>query len=165
VIGSHADIAVLSGGGSAQVNPVGGNAAPPKTVPANDDTDAFLAIQVWDPSSPLRAIRAKSPHSKVVFESGLDAGAAAKLAGDSDLAIVFAHQHTHENADLKSLALPDEQDELIRRVAAANPHTIVVLENGDPVLMPWLGSVSRGSRIAQECGLTDRARDTIRLLP
>ena len=140
VIGSHADIAVLSGGGSAQVNPVGGNAVPAKPVAA-DDTDAFLAIQVWDPSSPLRAIRAKSPQSKVVFASGLDAGAAAKLASDSEVAIVFAHQHTHENADLKSLALPDEQDELIRRVAAANPHTIVVLENGDPVLMPWLGSV------------------------
>ena len=140
VIGSHADIAVLSGGGSAQVNPVGGNAVPAKPV-ADDDTDAFLAIQVWDPSSPLRAIRAKSPQSKVVFASGLDRDAAAKLAGDSEVAIVFAHQHTHENADLKSLVLPDEQDELIRRVAARNPHTIVVLENGDPVLMPWLGSV------------------------
>ena len=140
VIGSHADIAVLSGGGSAQVNPVGGNAVPAKPVP-DDDTDAFLAIQVWDPSSPLRAIRAKSPNSKVGFASGLDAGAAAKLASDSEVAVVFAHQHTHENADLKNLALLDEQDELIRQVAAANPHTIVVLENGDPVLMPWLGSV------------------------
>ncbi|MGA9887171.1 MAG: glycoside hydrolase family 3 C-terminal domain-containing protein, partial [Candidatus Acidiferrales bacterium] len=140
VIGSHADIAVLSGGGSAQVNPVGGNAVPAKPV-ADDDTDAFLAIRVWDPSSPLRAIRAKSPQSKVVFALGLDAGAAAKLASDSEVAIVFAHQHTHENADLKSLALPDEQDELIRRVVAANAHTIVVLENGDPLLMPWLDSV------------------------
>ena len=37
--------------------------------------------------------------------------------------------------------LPNEQDELIRQVATANPRTIVVLENGDPVLMPWLGSV------------------------
>ncbi|MGC2735501.1 MAG: glycoside hydrolase family 3 protein, partial [Candidatus Acidiferrales bacterium] len=140
VIGSHADIAVLSGGGSAQVNPVGGNAVPARPVAA-DDTDAFLAIQVWDPSSPLRAIRAKSPRSKVEFASGLDAGAAAKLAGNAEVALVFAHQHTHENADLKSLALPDGQDELIRRVAAANPRTIVVLENGDPVLMPWLASV------------------------
>ena len=140
VIGSHADIAVLSGGGSAQVNPVGGNAVPAKPV-ADDDTDAFLAIQVWDPSSPLRAIRAKSPRSKVAFESGLDRDAAATLASETEVAIVFAHQHTHENADLTSLALPDEQDELIRRVAAANPHTIVVLENGDPLLMPWLGSV------------------------
>ena len=122
------------------MNPVGGNAVPAKPVP-DDDTDAFLAIQVWDPSSPLRAIRSKSPNSKVAFASGLDAGAAAKLASDSEVAIVFAHQHTHENADLKNLALPDEQDELIRKVAAANPHTIVVLENGDPVLMPWLGSV------------------------
>jgi beta-glucosidase len=140
LIGSHADIAVLSGGGSAQVNPVGGNAVPAKPV-ADDDTDAFLAIRVWDPSSPLRAIRAKSPNSEVAFASGLDAGAAAQLAGNSEVAIVFAHQHTHENADLENLALPDEQDELIRQVAAANPHTIVVLENGDPVLMPWLGSV------------------------
>jgi beta-glucosidase len=139
VIGSHADIAVLSGGGSAQVNPVGGNAVSPE--PVGDDVDAFLAIQVWDPSSPLRAIQAKSPNAKVAFASGLDAGAAAKLAGDSEVAIIFAHQHTHENADLKNLALPDEQDELIRQVAAANPRTIVVLENGDPVLMPWLGSV------------------------
>jgi beta-glucosidase len=140
VIGSHSDIAVLSGGGSAQVNPVGGNAVPAPPVAA-DDTDAFLAIQVWDPSSPLRAIRAKSPNTKVTFASGLDAGASAKLASESEVAIIFAHQHTHENADLKNLALPDEQDELIRQVAAANPRTIVVLENGDPVLMPWLGSV------------------------
>lgn len=140
VIGSHADIAVLSGGGSAQVNPVGGNAVPAKPV-ADDDVDALLAIQVWDPSSPLRAIRAKSPNAKVAFASGLDAGAAAKLAGESEVAVIFAHQHTHENADLKNLELPDGQDELIRQVAAANPRTTVVLENGDPVLMPWLGSV------------------------
>ena len=140
VIGSHADIAVLSGGGSAQVNPVGGNAVPPKEV-ADDDVDAFLAIQVWDPSSPLRAIQSKSPNAKIAFASGSNAGEAAKLAGQSEVAIVFAHQHTHENADLKNLVLPDEQDELIRQVATANPRTIVVLENGDPVLMPWLGSV------------------------
>ena len=140
VIGSHADVGVLSGGGSAQVNPVGGNAVPAKPA-ADDDIDTLLAIQVWDPSSPLQAIRAKSPNSKVVYASGLDAGVAAKVAAASDVAIVFVNQHTHENADLKNLSLPDDQDELVRQVAAANPHTIVVLENGDPVLMPWLGSV------------------------
>jgi beta-glucosidase len=140
IIGSHADVGVLSGGGSAQVNPVGGNAVPAPPA-ADDDIDALLAIQVWDPSSPLQAIRAKSPNSKVVYASGLDAGVAAKVAAASDVAIVFVHQHTHENADLKNLSLPDDQDELTRQVAAANPHTIVVLENGDPVLMPWLGSV------------------------
>ena len=37
-----------------------------------------------------------------------------------------------------TLSLPDGQDALIAAVAAANPHTIVVLETGGPVLMPWL---------------------------
>jgi beta-glucosidase len=54
---------------------------------------------------------------------------------------VFVHQHTREDADLPNLSLPDNQDELIKQVAAANSHTIVVLENGDPILMPWLNRV------------------------
>jgi len=40
--------------------------------------------------------------------------------------------------DLKSLTLPHNQDDLIAKVAAANPHTIVVLETGNPVTMPWV---------------------------
>ena len=139
VIGSHADVGVLSGGGSAQVEPVGGNAVPPKEIPPGPN--GFLAVLVWDPSSPLRAIRAKAPNAKVNYDDGTDPAAAAKLAGSSDVAIVFVYQHTHEDADLENLSLPDHQDELVKQVAAANPHTIVVLENGDPVLMPWLNSV------------------------
>jgi beta-glucosidase len=139
VIGAHADAGVLSGGGSAQVEPVGGNAVPPKEIPPGPD--GFLAVLVWDPSSPLRAIRAKAPNAKVAYDDGTDPAAAAKLAAGSDVAIVFVYQHTHEGADLSNLSLPGHQDELINRVAGANPHTIVVLENGDPVLMPWLGSV------------------------
>lgn len=139
VIGSHADVGVLSGGGSAQVDPIGGNAVPPKEIPPGPN--GFLAVSVWDPSSPLRAIRAKAPNTQVNYEDGRDATAAAQLARGSDVAIVFAHQHTHEDADLPNLSLPDNQDKLITQVAAANPHTIVVLENGDPVLMPWLNRV------------------------
>ncbi len=139
VIGSHADVGVLSGGGSAQVEPVGGNAVPPKEIPPGPN--GFLAVLVWDPSSPLRAIQAKAPNAKVNYDDGTDPAAAAKLAASSDVAIVFVYQHTHEGADLKDLSLPDHQDELVKQVAAANPHTIVVLENGDPVLMPWLNSV------------------------
>jgi len=139
LIGAHADAGVLSGGGSAQVEPVGGNAVPPKEIPPGPD--GFLAVLVWDPSSPLRAIRAKAPNAKVSYDDGTDPAAAAKLAASSDVAIVFVYQHTHEGADLSNLSLPDHQDELIRRVVAANPHTIVVLENGDPVLMPWLNNV------------------------
>jgi beta-glucosidase len=44
--------------------------------------------------------------------------------------------------DLDNLSLPDRQDDLIARVAAANPHTIVVLETGSPVTMPWADQVS-----------------------
>ena len=139
VIGSHADVGVLSGGGSAQVEPVGGNAVPPKEIPPGPN--GFLAVLVWDPSSPLRAIRAKAPNAKVNYDDGTDPAAAAKLAASSDVAVVFVHQHTHEGADLENLSLPDHQDDLVKQVAAANPQTIVVLENGDPVLMPWLTSV------------------------
>ena len=139
VIGSHADVGVLSGGGSAQVEPVGGNAVLPKEIPPGPD--GFLAVWVWDPSSPLRAIRAKAPNAKVSYDDGTDSTAAASLARGSDVAIVFVHQHTHEGADLPNLSLPDNQDELVKQVAAANSHTVVVLENGDPVLMPWLDSV------------------------
>ena len=139
VIGSHADLGVLSGGGSAQVEPIGGNAVVPKEIPPGPD--GFLGVWVWDPSSPLRAIRAKVPNAKVNYDDGTDPAAAANLARDSDIALVFVHQHTHEGADLPSLSLPDNQDELVKQVAAANSHTVVVLENGDPVLMPWLDSV------------------------
>jgi len=137
VIGSHADVGVLSGGGSAQVDPVGGNAVPP---PAASPSDLY-APQVWDPSSPLQAIRAQAPNATVTYEAGADFAAAAKLAAASDVAIVFASQWTAEGADIPDLSLPDNQDQLIAQVAAANPHTVVVLETGDPVLMPWLDRV------------------------
>ena len=55
---------------------------------------------------------------------------------------MFAVQHESEGIDLQNLSLPDKQDALIEAVAAANPHTIVVLETGGAVLMPWIDKVS-----------------------
>lgn len=126
VIGSHADVGVLSGAGSDQVDAAGGN-----TVPGGR--------AVWHPSSPLKAIRAKAPQSRVEFDPGVDLDAAAKLAAASEVAIVFVNQFNAEGRDVPSLSLPDNQDELVRRVAAANRRVIVVLETGGPVKMPWLG--------------------------
>ena len=97
---------------------------------------------MWDPSSPLKAIRAKAAHAKVEYNAGLDPGAAGKLAKASDLAIVLVNQPTSEGADAPSLSLPDHQDQVVSAVAAANPHTIVVLETGGPVTMPWIDNVS-----------------------
>jgi len=132
IIGSHADVGVLSGGGSGQVDPIGGNAIP----------WAVSNGQVWHRSSPLKAIRAKAPGAKVAYDPGTDTNAAAALAKASDVAIVFVNQPTGEGDDVRSLSLPDQQDALVSAVAAANPHTIVVIESGGAITMPWIDKVS-----------------------
>ena len=136
VIGPHADVGMISGGGSAQVDPPGGNAIMP---PGKGQTRWLEKI--WFPTSPLRAIRAKAPAAKVQFASGADPAAAAALAKSADVAIIFAYQWESEGMDLESLSLPEHQDDLIAKVAAANPHTIVVLESGTAVTMPWVDQV------------------------
>jgi len=137
VIGAHSDVGMISGGGSAQVDPPGGNAIMP---PGKGQTR--WGKPVWFPSSPLKAIRAKARGAKVQFDPGTDSSSAVALAKTADVAIVFAYQWESEGMDLDSLSLPEHQDELIAKVAAANPHTIVVLETGSPVTMPWAGQVS-----------------------
>jgi beta-glucosidase len=136
VIGGHADVGMISGGGSAQVDPPGGNAIMPPGQGATHWQD-----HIWFPTSPLRALRGKFPNAKVEFASGQDATATAALAKTADVAIVFAYQWLAEGMDLSSLSLPDNQDALIEQVAAANPNTIVVLETGTAVTMPWIGKV------------------------
>lgn len=137
VIGAHADVGMISGGGSAQVDPPGGNAIMP---PGQGNTT--WQAHIWFPTSPLKAIRASAPHAKVQYDPGTDPASAAALAKKADVAIVFAHQWESEGMDLDNLSLPEHQDDLIARVAAANPHTIVVLETGSPVTMPWADHVS-----------------------
>jgi beta-glucosidase len=143
VIGSHADIGVLSGGAD-QVIPVGG-AALLEGYPAVPG----WAQVVWDPSSPLKAIRAITPGASVQFNDGTISSSAAALAASSSVAIVFVSQWESEGMDVPSLnftdvihATPIDQDSLVSAVAAANPHTIVVMENGGAKVMPWLASVS-----------------------
>ena len=67
---------------------------------------------------------------------------AVNLAKSSAVAVVFASTSESEGSDLSSIDLPGTQNELIEQVAAANPHTVVVLNTGSAVTMPWLGSVS-----------------------
>jgi beta-glucosidase len=137
VIGPHADVGMISGGGSAQVDPPVGNAI----LPPGKGQTRWLE-PVWFPTSPLKSIRAKAAGATVQFDSGADAAKAAALAKNSDVAIVFAYQWESEDMDLPSLALPEHQDDLIAKIAAANPHTVVVVESGGPVTMPWVGQVS-----------------------
>lgn len=125
IIGANADTSMISGGGSAQVDPPGRPA--PKWLE-----------HVWFPTSPMKAVAAKAPGASVKFDSGANPASAAALAKESEIAIVFAHQWISEGMDLPNLSLPDNQDALIAQVAAANPKTIVVLETGTAVTMPWV---------------------------
>jgi beta-glucosidase len=142
VIGGHADVGVMSGGGSSQVSPAGGNPVPPPPELMKNPLAAFFLVAVYQRSAPLKGIEAKAPQAAVTFDAGTDPAAAAALAKKSQVAIVFAVQHESEGMDLENLSLPDNQDALIEAVAAANPHTIVVLETGGAVLMPWIDKVS-----------------------
>lgn len=143
VIGAHSDVGMISGGGSAQVDPIGGNTILPPGEGATRWRD-----QVWFPTSPLKAIEARAPHAEVQFDAGIDPVTAAAAAQNADVAIVFAYQWESEGEDLPSLALPKyrvgerevDQNAVIAAVAAANPHTVAVLETGSPVTMPWINT-------------------------
>jgi beta-glucosidase len=138
LVGGHADVGVLSGGGSSQVRSVGGA---PIEIPLKSGAAASFARLTYHASSPLNAIRKMTPGAVVTFVDGSDRSAAAAAAKQADIVIVFATQWQTEAQDTETLALPDDQDSLIEAVAAANPRTAVVLETGGPVLMPWLSRV------------------------
>ncbi|WP_336958143.1 beta-glucosidase [Sphingobium aquiterrae] len=138
LIGGHADVGVLSGGGSSQVRSVGGA---PVEIPLTKGAAASFARMTWHASSPLQAIRALAPDAQVTYVDGSDPKAAAAAARNADIAILFAWQWQTEAQDPETMALPDNQDGLIAAVARANARTVLVLETGGPVLMPWLEKV------------------------
>jgi beta-glucosidase len=76
------------------------------------------------------------------FKTSYDHAIAAAKNADVAVVCVSTRRQEGETKDRPSLALPDEQDDLIRAVAKANNHTVVVLNNGTPVLMKnWLGQI------------------------
>ncbi|WP_370343281.1 glycoside hydrolase family 3 C-terminal domain-containing protein [Catenulispora sp. MAP5-51] len=67
---------------------------------------------------------------------------AVTAARNSDVPVVFASTFEAEGSDLPSIDLPWRENQLISAVAAANPHTIVVLNTGSAVTMPWINQVA-----------------------
>jgi beta-glucosidase len=131
VIGGHADYGVISGGGSAQVDAPGGDVGGSKWNSA-----------VYFPSSPLRYLKGQAgSEATVSFDAGNDVAEAAKFAAKAQVAIVFVTQWMSEGMDRQTLSLPNKQDELVEAVVKANPNTVVVLETGGPVSMPWSAKV------------------------
>ena len=112
------------------------------------------------PTAPLDSITARAAvnGNTVVFNNGSDLASAAAAAAAADAAVVFGYYREGEFTDRPHISLdavgpalstpPPSPvpaavtgDELIAAVAAANPNTIVVLQTGGPVVMPWIGSV------------------------
>ncbi len=129
VIGSHADKGVLSGGGSSSVTPIGGN-------PVTDGPASWPGPVRYLPSSPVDALKAELPDAQIGYTSGDDIAAAVAAAKASDVAIVFVNKWNGEGFDAR-LELDGNQDALVAAVVAANPKTVVVVESGGAVLMPW----------------------------
>jgi beta-glucosidase len=139
VIGGYAHVGVPTGSGSSTVTPPGGYAA---VIPIGgagimgEGRSLFLF-----PSSPLSALKDLLPQAAVEFDPGMSPAESAILARRSDVAIVFGIRLEGEGFDSPDLSLPWGQDALIAAVAAANPNTVVVLETGNPVVMPWRDDV------------------------
>jgi len=147
VIGGRANIGVMSGGGSSQVLPIGHDKSQEVLIGGavhiidGQEWQIPLDTIVFDPPAPLDAIRDAVKRTHVRFDPGDNVARAAQLAKNAEVAVVFVTQFMREGRDVMSLSLYGEEDDLIEAVAAANPHTIVVLETGGPVLMPWLDHV------------------------
>lgn len=139
VIGGHANAGVLSGGGSSQVQAEGG--ATVSVIYGDDSPLGTLQTEAYQRSVPLKAITARAPQAKIAYRDGRYLADAVQAARKADIAIVFATQWMTEGFDVPDLSLPGGQDALIAAIADANPRTIVVLETGGPVLMPWLDKV------------------------
>jgi beta-glucosidase len=117
VIGPYAGAAKTGGGGSSAV-------VPEYTV------------------NPVDGIRNRvGPGASVAYNDGADPAAAAALAAKSDVAVVMVGDDETEGKDKTGMALSGNQDQLVESVAAANPHTVVVVKSGAPVLMPWVDHV------------------------
>jgi beta-glucosidase len=67
---------------------------------------------------------------------------AVQAARKAKVAIVFAGNYDSEGVDIPNLSLPSDFNGLIDAVAAVNPHTIVVVNTGGAVVMPWLSKVA-----------------------
>jgi beta-glucosidase len=110
-------------------------------IPAGSHGESLPArTEIFDPSPPVRALAAAG--NQVRFDPGVFPAIAAAMARDADVAVVFATRQEAEGTDVPDLTLPRGQDAVIEAVAEANPRTIVVLETGNPVAMPWLDKVA-----------------------
>jgi beta-glucosidase len=140
VIGGYAQLGVPAGCGSSAVVPPGGYA---DVIPiGGSGLTALLRNLCLVPPSPLDELKKQLPGARVEFDPGISPAEAALAARGADIAIVFAIRVEGEGFDSADISLPWGQDAVIAAVSAANANTVVVLETGNPVAMPWRDSVN-----------------------
>ncbi|MBV9351423.1 MAG: glycoside hydrolase family 3 protein, partial [Mycobacterium sp.] len=140
VIGGYAQIGVPTGCGSSAVVPPGGYA---DVIPIGAPGLAGIGRNLYLlPSSPLSELRKHLPRAQIEFDPGISPAEAVLVARRADIVIVFGIRVEGEGRDSADLSLPWGQDAVISAVANANQNTVVVLETGNPVAMPWRDSVN-----------------------
>ena len=117
LIGAHADVGVLSGGGSSQV--YSHNAPTNGLIVPDEFPSGFPGPKTYHASSPMKALQARTG-ATVTYLDGKDVKVAAAAARKADVVIVFGEQWTGESIDVPDLNLPDNQNALIDAVARAN---------------------------------------------
>ena len=95
----------------------------------------------WTPVPDATSVDVPSIFDLGMAYVGTAIAQAVAAAKASTVAVVFAADYTAETFDRPNLQLPGDEDALIEAVAAANPRTVVVLNTGGPVVMPWLSKV------------------------
>jgi len=139
VIGGNAEFGVLSGGGSSSVTPVGGFK---KMVPGARAAASAWVKRAYGGTPPIDGLRRAFPNSAISYVDGKDPLVAAAAAKAADVAIVIGEKFSTEGEDALDLSLGEGQDALIEGVATANPRTVVVLQTGSAVTMPWRDKVA-----------------------
>jgi beta-glucosidase len=136
VIGSHADKGMVSGGGGSSLTiPIGGFAL---DVPLGGHGifAGLRRLTVTGPS-PVAELQKFLPAAEILFDPGESPADAAALARRADVVVVMGIKTEAENHDHADLSLPWGQSAMIDAVIDANPNTVVVLQTGNPVEMPW----------------------------
>lgn len=136
VIGAFSHLGMVSGGGgSTLTNPIGGFAL---NIPLGgvNYLGALRRLAITGPS-PVAELRKQFPNAEVLTEPGESPVDAAAVARRADVAVVFTWKAESEGHDHADLSLPWGQRQVIEAVIAANPNTVVVLQTGNAVEMPW----------------------------
>ncbi|HEY8370277.1 MAG TPA: glycoside hydrolase family 3 C-terminal domain-containing protein, partial [Thermodesulfobacteriota bacterium] len=136
VIGAFSHLGMVSGGGgSTLTEPIGGFAL---NIPLGgvNYLGALRRLAITGPS-PVAELRKQFPNAEILTEPGESPADAAAVARRADVVVVFAWKGESEGHDHADLSLPWGQRQIIEAVIAANPSTVVVLETGNAVEMPW----------------------------